>query len=324
MGEPKIDFGALTASPKAVQVRKDYLTGKFTMKQLCDKYELNGYYLKKLVDFFGDDVVIPKDKPGRKTHLVRNHHIENWLNKDRTVEYIANQLEMPVTQIMRIISKYNLGSDKLRSRVLGEKIKTRKAQQAVPRSSRTISKAKKELKEIVETVTSRALVPIVEEAVESTRRIVPLEKRMDAKVVKRLHTMYRRQKDDVLSDGQKFRVKFDDIDFPERCPIRDVALDYSVIVRRNKRGRRKENAPVFDLRDPTKGWVRGNVCVLSWRASRDKGMTSADIHRRIADFMEGRTSSPVAREDSDAPNEIRLTIGMDQEAAITIRNRSDK
>lgn len=322
MGEPKVDFSAFTASRDAISARKDYLTGKVTMKQLCDKYNLTPYYVKKLVDFFGDDVTIPRDKPGRKTHLVRNHHIENWLEKGRNVEFIANQLELPVRQVVKTILKYRLGDAKLRQSLLRDKPhRPRKAQQPVPRSSRTLSKAKQDMEAITETLTSRALVPVINEVVETARRVVPLEKRMEDKVVKRLHAMYRRQKDDVRSDGQKFRVKFDDIHFPDHCPISGVQLDYTAVVRSNKRGRRKENAPVLDLRDPNKGWVPGNVCVLSWRSSRIKSNGSADMHRRIADFMSGASSAGVPTE-ADAPNTIRLTIGEDQEASITIRGRS--
>ena len=51
--------------------------------------------------------------------------------------------------------------------------------------------------------------------------------------------------------------------FPTHCPVLGTELDYL------SRGR-ADNAPSFDKIDPKKGYVPGNVKIMSWRANRIK------------------------------------------------------
>lgn len=68
-----------------------------------------------------------------------------------------------------------------------------------------------------------------------------------------------------------------DIHIPEVCPILGVRLE--------SRGPRS-NAPSLDRIIPHLGYVPGNVAVLSLRANSIKNDASADLHRRIADWMD--------------------------------------
>lgn len=68
-----------------------------------------------------------------------------------------------------------------------------------------------------------------------------------------------------------------DIQFPTHCPVLGMKLDYSGSCT-------KENSPSFDRVDPKKGYVRGNVLVVSWRANRIKNDGTPEEHMRIATY----------------------------------------
>lgn len=76
----------------------------------------------------------------------------------------------------------------------------------------------------------------------------------------------------------EFTVDFGDIVFPTHCPILGIELDYFA-------DGREEHSPSFDRVDPSKGYVNGNVVVVSWRANRIKNDGSAEEHEKIAKFM---------------------------------------
>ena len=58
-----------------------------------------------------------------------------------------------------------------------------------------------------------------------------------------------------------------------------IELDYFAEVR-------KEASASFDRVDNTKGYIPGNVLVISWRANRIKNDGTAQEHRQIADFID--------------------------------------
>ena len=82
----------------------------------------------------------------------------------------------------------------------------------------------------------------------------------------------------------EFTVNFGDLVFPTHCPILGIELNYFAD------GTREENSPSFDRVDPSKGYVKGNVVVISWRANRIKNDGSAEEHQKIADFMKNYSS----------------------------------
>jgi hypothetical protein len=82
-------------------------------------------------------------------------------------------------------------------------------------------------------------------------------------------------------EGRVFDLEFADVVWPDVCPVLGIPLDYFS----NTAGR-NDNGVSFDQIDPGKGYVKGNVMVMSWRANRIKNDGTADEHRRIAEFME--------------------------------------
>ena len=64
---------------------------------------------------------------------------------------------------------------------------------------------------------------------------------------------------------------------PARCPVLDIPLFFTM------RGF-SDNAPTLDRIDNRRGYVVGNVIVVSWRANRIKCDASPSELKRIAEF----------------------------------------
>ena len=73
-------------------------------------------------------------------------------------------------------------------------------------------------------------------------------------------------------------IEIGDIQWNLVCPILGLELDYFTEVR-------TENSPSFDRIDPSKGYVKGNVQIVSWRANRIKNDGTAEEHEKIAAHM---------------------------------------
>lgn len=80
--------------------------------------------------------------------------------------------------------------------------------------------------------------------------------------------------------GIEFDLTEEDIVIPERCPILGVILE------RGTDGRASPNSPSVDRIDSTKGYVRGNIAVMSYRANVIKNDGNAAEHRLIADWID--------------------------------------
>jgi len=85
----------------------------------------------------------------------------------------------------------------------------------------------------------------------------------------------------VKARAKKYNLPFDldadDIKIPELCPVLGVKLERST-------GFRKNNNPSIDRIIPEKGYVKGNIIIVSWRANNIKTDASADELRKVADF----------------------------------------
>ena len=69
--------------------------------------------------------------------------------------------------------------------------------------------------------------------------------------------------------------------FVEFCPILGIRLNYD-----GQQGRPGRNSASLDRVDSTKGYLRGNVAIISDRANSLKNDGTADEHRRVAAYME--------------------------------------
>jgi hypothetical protein len=89
---------------------------------------------------------------------------------------------------------------------------------------------------------------------------------------------FRKKKANATKTGAEFTVDFGELTFPTHCPILGIELDYFA-------ENRAENTVSFDRIDSNKGYISGNVVVVSWRANRIKNDGTADEHQKIADFL---------------------------------------
>jgi hypothetical protein len=63
--------------------------------------------------------------------------------------------------------------------------------------------------------------------------------------------------------GLEFSIQIEDLTIPEVCPIFGIPLEKGI-------NNRVAASPSIDRIDNTKGYVPGNVWIISWRANRLK------------------------------------------------------
>ena len=104
------------------------------------------------------------------------------------------------------------------------------------------------------------------------------------------------------SRAKKTKIPFsltpDDFEIPERCPILDIELKSRAGMNVGKgagKGKLTFDAPSLDRIDPCKGYVPGNVWVISFGANRMKGEKHIEefIHmsRRVVQWAERKLLS---------------------------------
>lgn len=98
------------------------------------------------------------------------------------------------------------------------------------------------------------------------------------------HSRFQRKRVNARCTGFEWDLIFQDVIWPTHCPILGLELDYFA-------ESRKENSVSFDRTDPHKGYIKGNVQIISWRANRIKNDGTEEEHRKIADYLRGRTCS---------------------------------
>jgi hypothetical protein len=89
--------------------------------------------------------------------------------------------------------------------------------------------------------------------------------------------IFLRARNRARRDGILFTITVDDILIPKICPVFGTHLEHS-----------RENAPSLDRRINSKGYVPGNVFVISGRANRLKSDASADELRRLYLYTKNR------------------------------------
>ena len=77
--------------------------------------------------------------------------------------------------------------------------------------------------------------------------------------------MFYAAKDRSKKSGIEFDITVDDIIIPDVCPVLGIEI------KKSEDRHACPNSPSLDRRDSTKGYVKGNVFVISWRANKLKG-----------------------------------------------------
>jgi hypothetical protein len=79
-------------------------------------------------------------------------------------------------------------------------------------------------------------------------------------------------------DGLAFDLTLEDIHIPQHCPVLGIRLA------RGKNGRQCRTSPSLDRVIPRRGYTRGNVLVVSWRANELKKNATPEELERVAAF----------------------------------------
>lgn len=81
--------------------------------------------------------------------------------------------------------------------------------------------------------------------------------------------------------GLAFDLRECDVDMPTHCPVLGLKLTIGA-------GRRIECSPTLDRVDPSRGYTRDNVWVISWRANRIKNDATLEELYRLVATLEAR------------------------------------
>lgn len=92
------------------------------------------------------------------------------------------------------------------------------------------------------------------------------------------YILYHKAKNRAKKRKLPFNIEIDDIIIPNTCPILHIKLE------RNSRYR-GENTPSLDRIYPEKGYVKGNVQVISWRANRIKNDGTLQDFEKIVKYL---------------------------------------
>lgn len=91
---------------------------------------------------------------------------------------------------------------------------------------------------------------------------------------------FRRKRQNCKSKKWEWDISYGDLTYPKFCPVLGIELDWFL-------EKRAENSPSIDRLDSTKGYIKGNVAVMSWRANRIKNDGTLQEHQMLVDFLFG-------------------------------------
>jgi len=97
---------------------------------------------------------------------------------------------------------------------------------------------------------------------------------------KRESVLYEQTRHRAAGKNLPFNIELGDIIIPEFCPILGTPL--SLETGKGRTG----NSPSIDRVVPERGYVKGNIAIISDRANTIKSFGTAEEHRRIADWMD--------------------------------------
>ena len=94
-------------------------------------------------------------------------------------------------------------------------------------------------------------------------------------------TLLNHARNSAKRKGLDFNIDLSDVLIPTHCPALGIALDCAA-------PSHAWNLPSLDRVDPDKGYVKGNVWVISWRANRIKQNSTLAELRMLVQALEAR------------------------------------
>lgn len=92
--------------------------------------------------------------------------------------------------------------------------------------------------------------------------------------------MWSQAKARAKEKGLEFNIEISDIEIPEFCPVFGIKLE----IGGHGRGWKNDQSPTLDRIDNTKGYIKGNILVISWKANRLKSNSTQEERQILADF----------------------------------------
>lgn len=96
--------------------------------------------------------------------------------------------------------------------------------------------------------------------------------------------IFRYKRNGARRKGIPFTINIEDITFPTHCPVLGIELNYDRA--RDVKGRCLPNSPSFDRIDPNKGYLPGNVIIVSHQANTIKSNATVDQLKKVAAYYE--------------------------------------
>jgi hypothetical protein len=100
------------------------------------------------------------------------------------------------------------------------------------------------------------------------------------------HVLLRLAKRRAMMKNIEINITIDDILIPNTCPVLGIPIIIGGI---DEKKYFSDNSPTLDRIDNSKGYVKGNVCVISYRANAIKGAGSIEEHKKVVEYMERET-----------------------------------
>jgi len=117
-------------------------------------------------------------------------------------------------------------------------------------------------------------------------RLKELHQERKEKGIDEVSAMWSRAKYRAKQKGFDFTIEQEDITIPETCPLLGIEL-----VCHRGGGRNQGNSPSLDRIDPTKGYIKGNVWVISNRANTLKNDATIQELELLVENLKCSTSS---------------------------------
>ena len=91
--------------------------------------------------------------------------------------------------------------------------------------------------------------------------------------------MFNAKKANAKKKGIDFTITVDDLVIPDVCPVLGIKLN------KLPDSKQADNAPSIDRIDPSKGYIKGNVSVISNKANRKKQDSTVEELLKIIEYM---------------------------------------
>ena len=92
--------------------------------------------------------------------------------------------------------------------------------------------------------------------------------------------------------GWDYNLDLDDIEIPDRCPVLDIPIE--------KNPRQLPTSASLHRLDPEKGYIKGSVMVISWRANDLLKNATVDELEKLLEFT-FKLLEPRPEENQDLP-----------------------